>query len=126
MPDAQRRVSARWDGGWRAVVTAGESDSSNAHSEMARMGDPDTVFVTIKDFRFGREKITINAGDVVVWRNTDQVEHTVTVDSDTLESPLIAPGHVWSYRFTTPGKHTYHCKPHPFMKAEIRVREVKP
>ena len=24
MADAQRSVSARWDGGWRAVVTAGE------------------------------------------------------------------------------------------------------
>jgi plastocyanin len=89
-------------------------------------GDPDTVVVTIRDFRYGRAKITINVGDVVVWRNADQVEHTVTGDDGTLESPLIAPGREWSYRFTTPGTHTYHCTPHPFMKAEVRVREVKP
>jgi putative redox protein len=35
MPDAQRRVSARWDGGWRAVVTAGEFE--------LRIDEPETV-----------------------------------------------------------------------------------
>jgi plastocyanin len=108
------------------TVASSQSDGEVAHSAMPATGDPDTVVVTIRDFRYGRAKITINVGDVVVWRNADQVEHTVTGDDGTLESPLIAPGREWSYRFTTPGTHTYHCTPHPFMKAEVRVREVKP
>ena len=110
----------------RTTVAVREPEGSSTHSAAPPARDPDTVFVTIRDFRYRRDKITINAGDVVVWRNADQVEHTVTGDTATLDSPLIAPGAEWSHRFTTPGTHTYHCKPHPFMKAEIRVREVNP
>ena len=87
---------------------------------------PDTVVVTIRDFRFTRDKITINAGDVVIWRNGDQVEHAVQGDAGAFESPLIEPRRDWSHEFAEPETYTYHCKPHPFMKAEIRVREAKP
>jgi plastocyanin len=84
----------------------------------------DTVVVTIRNFRFVRDKITINAGDVVVWRNADPVEHTVQGDAEFQSA--VGPGQDWSHRFTTPGTFSYYCKPHPFMKAEIRVREAKP
>jgi plastocyanin len=85
----------------------------------------DTVVVTIRNFRFVRDKITVNAGDVVVWRNADPVEHTVQSETGAFESS-VEPGRDWSHRFTTSGTFTYYCKPHPFMKAEIRVREAKP
>ena len=86
----------------------------------------DTVVVTIRNFKFVRDKITINSGDVVVWRNFDPVEHTVQAEAGDFESPLVEPRRTFSHNFTTPGKFTYYCKPHPFMKAEIRVREAKP
>jgi plastocyanin len=70
--------------------------------------------------------VTVKAGDVVVWRNADLVEHTLTADSGAFESPLIKPGETWSYRFTAPGTYAYHCMPHPFMKAEVHVQQVKP
>jgi plastocyanin len=84
------------------------------------------VVISIRDFRFTREKITINAGDVVTWRNGDPVDHIVVGDGNGFESAAITPRGEWSHRFTAPGTFTYHCKPHPFMKAEVRVREVKP
>jgi len=87
---------------------------------------PDTVVVTIRNFRFVRDKIMINAGDVVVWRNLDEVEHALQADAGAFESALIESRRTFSHRFTTPGTFTYFCKPHPFMKAEIRVREAKP
>lgn len=105
----------------RTVLTAREPDEANAR---ATSDQPDTVVVTIRDFRFTRAKITINAGDVVTWRNGDPVDHLVVGDG--FESPAIEPRRDWSHRFTASGTYTYHCKPHPFMKAEIRVREVKP
>ena len=86
----------------------------------------DTVVVTIRNFKFVRDKITVKAGDVVVWRNFDAVEHTVQAEAGDFESPLVEPRRTFSHSFTTPGKFTYYCKPHPFMKAEIRVEEVKP
>jgi plastocyanin len=50
----------------------------------------------------------------------------VRADSGAFESPAIQPRRDWSHRFTAPGKYTYHCEPHTFMKGEISVREVKP
>jgi plastocyanin len=53
---------------------------------------PDTVVVAIQKFKYQRGKVTVNAGDVVVWRNLDVVAHTLTADSGGFESPLIEPG----------------------------------
>lgn len=86
----------------------------------------DTVVVTIRNFKFVRDRITINAGDVVVWRNFDAVDHVVVADAGEFESPPIEPRRTFSHHFATSGKFTYYCKPHPFMKAEIRVREATP
>lgn len=104
----------------RAEHASSESDVRTAASPTRKA---DTVVVTIRNFRFVRDKITINAGDVVVWRNADPVEHTVQGDGG-FES-AVEPGRNWSHRFTTPGTYTYYCKPHPFMKAEIRVKEAR-
>jgi plastocyanin len=87
---------------------------------------PDTVIVTIRQFRYERDTIRVKVGDVVVWRNADQLEHTVTADSGAFESPLIKPGREWSNRFAVAGRFGYHCLPHPFMKAVVDVQEVKP
>lgn len=90
------------------------------------MRSPDTVIVTIQEFQYRSNAITVNVGDVVVWRNADEVAHTVTADSAAFESPLILPRAEWAFRFTAPGTYAYHCMPHPFMKANIHVQEVKP
>ncbi len=108
------------------TVAVREPQNSSARPAVSRSRDPDTVIVTIRSFRFVRDKITVNAGDVIVWRNADPVEHIVLSDSGAFESPVIAPGRDWTHRVTTPGTYTYYCKPHPFMKAQIRIREVKP
>ena len=86
----------------------------------------DTVVVTIRNFAFVRDRITIKPGDVVLWRNVDAVQHSIQVQADNVESPLIEPRQGFSHRFDTPGTFTYTCKPHPFMKAQIRVRETQP
>ncbi len=106
----------------RPVALAGSGSSSMQMNE-PEMRAPDTVVVTVRKFMF--DTITVKAGDVVVWRNSDQVEHTITADSGAFESPLIKPGERWSFRFTAAGTFAYHCVPHPFMKAEVHVRKVK-
>ena len=87
---------------------------------------PDTVVVTIRQLRYERDTIRVKVGDVVVWRNGDPLEHTVTADSAAFESPLIKPGESWSHRFTAAGRFAYHCMPHPFMKAVVLVQEERP
>lgn len=104
----------------------GASSGSSVQPPTSPSRKADTVVVTIQNFRFVRDKITINPGDVVVWRNFDPVEHTVQADAGDFESPLVEPRRTFSRSFATSGRFTYYCKPHPFMKAEIRVREAKP
>ena len=114
-----------------AVVADADSPRAVAPPTRAVVHHPetqqsDTVIVTIRQFRYEPDTITVKAGDVVVWRNADQVEHTVTADLSAFESPLIKPGQDWSHRFTVPGTFGYHCMPHPFMKAVVRVQGAEP
>ena len=110
----------------RRPVSERERSTANDQPAVPPSRQGDTVVVAIRNFKFVRDRITINAGDVVEWRNLDQVEHVVVADAGGFESVLIEPRRTFAHRFTTPGTFTYYCRPHPFMKAEIRVREVKP
>jgi len=110
----------------RHVTAERVQNAPDAQPAVLPSRKPDTVVVTIRNFKYVRDKITINAGDVIVWRNADPVEHTVQGDAAGFDSPLVEPRQDWSHSFTAPGTYTYHCKPHPFMTAEIRVREAKP
>ena len=76
---------------------------------------------------FSPDKVTIKAGDVVLWRNQTAFTHTVTGDPSQLADPSritlpdgaepfgsgpIPPGEVFAYKFETPGIYRYVCKPH--------------
>ncbi len=124
VPITLRRYASRRTPPRTVAVRKSQESSGGPAARPSR--DPDTVIVTIRNFRFVRDKITVKSGDVIVWRNADQVEHTVLADTGAFESPVIEPGRDWTHHVTTPGTYIYHCKPHPFMKAQIRVREVKP
>lgn len=123
VPITLRRFAPRREerGAAMADTRAGEVPGG-----MHANGAPDTVVVTISGFQFRPQVIEINAEDVVIWRNAETVAHTVTADTGSFESPLIDPGKEWSRRFTRPGTYIYHCTPHPFMKAEIRVKGMTP
>jgi plastocyanin len=70
---------------------------------------------------FDAQDISISAGQTVTWTNTGAQMHTVTADDTSFDSGLIDPGNTFSFEFDTPGVYTYHCSPHPWMKASITV-----
>ncbi|HEX6047844.1 MAG TPA: cupredoxin family copper-binding protein [Gemmatimonadaceae bacterium] len=107
----------------RGDVAARELPPPGGALTQPSIHDADTVVVTIRNLRYERDTVTISAGDVVVWRNVDPLDHTATSDSGEFDSPPIGPRKAWSHRFTATGTYTYHCKPHPFMKATIHVRK---
>ena len=43
-------------------------------------------------------------------------------DNPVWSSPSLGPGDVYEVTFDAPGKFTYHCVPHPFMRGTIVVR----
>ena len=76
----------------------------------------------VRNLKFEPATLRVNAGNTVVWRNDDQVVHTVKAQDGTWESPPIDPGGTFSRTFTEPGRYEVTCGPHPFMKQIVEVR----
>lgn len=80
--------------------------------------------VSIVNFAFTPNLITIHAGENVTWKNNDGFAHTVTSDSNstfTFNHQLDA-GASFVLQFTQPGDYWYHCNIHSFMThAHVRV-----
>lgn len=74
--------------------------------------------------------IQIQRGTTVVWRNDDTTLHTAVSGkgtSDTslgkmFESPPIAPGKIFSYKFDAVGTYDYFCTLHPAMVGTVVVK----
>ncbi|MGD8494970.1 MAG: cupredoxin family copper-binding protein [Gemmatimonadales bacterium] len=79
------------------------------------------VEIEVKGFAFGGDDLHVPPGTTVRWVNHDPVGHTVTPDAGDWGSTLIGPGEVFEHTFSDPGKYTYHCTPHPFMKGRVVV-----
>jgi len=71
------------------------------------------ALVTIADFSFTPQVVTIKQGQYVTWKNTGQVNHTSTSDVSGW-SQGVAPGQTsGAVYFSAPGNYTYHCAIHP-------------
>src|SRR5580700_1994379 len=64
-------------------------------------------------------------GDIVEFKNTGSVPHTVTFQDNNdscLTHSTLAPGATWEVKFTQPGTYNYLCTIHaPNMKGDIKV-----
>ena len=88
--------------------------------------DPVTVAVALDLFLFKPERIEINRGDTVIWTNTDDIQHTVTVGTpqapgDGFDSGFFTLDQTFSRTFTEPGEYPYFCRRHPHMQGVIVV-----
>lgn len=81
------------------VVTQESSSSSPAE-------------ITIANFSFSPDTLTIKAGTTVTWTNQDSAIHTVTSETGVFESGNLSKGDTFSYTFDTAGSYAYHCTPH--------------
>ena len=77
--------------------------------------------VTIRNFAFGPQAVTVKLGTTVHWTNSDSEAHTVTSDTGAFNSPVLQPGAGYSFTFTKPGSYSYHCTIHPFMTGTVVV-----
>jgi plastocyanin len=81
-----------------------------------------TTEVTMaKSYRFEPERIEVDAGSTVTWRNDDNFTHTVQVDGQ--EDREAKPGESLSITFDEPGTHRYVCTLHrKDMDGEVIVK----
>ena len=71
--------------------------------------------VTVQNFSFSPQSLTITVGDIVRWTNISGT-HNVKADDNSFTSGPAAPA-PWEYThtFTAVGNNPYHCEPHQAM-----------
>lgn len=106
-------------------LTAGTENqgTTSASGTTAPETTAKTYTIDIKNFDFSPSTLTVKVGDTVTWTNMDSVGHTVTSDSGSeLASSTLSNGGSYSHTFTSAGTFSYHCRPHPTMKATVTVQ----
>jgi plastocyanin len=79
--------------------------------------------VTIDNFSFLPQTLTVPVGTTVTWINRDDVPHTVvSVDKKTMVSPALDTDEKFSFTFSAAGTNDYFCSVHPHMKGRIIVQ----
>jgi plastocyanin len=80
--------------------------------------------ISITTSGFEPAQATIANGETVTWTNTDAVSRQVVADGGAFNSPPIAPGSTWSFRFTRVGTFAYHERTKTSLKGAVVVRNV--
>lgn len=117
-------LGACWDIGGPAPDAGPLPDS-----EPPPMGDGGLVVdVAIAGLAFRPAVVEITRGTTVRWTNYDAVAHTVTEGAPNaatppgFDSPMLAAGGVFEWRFDDPAEWNYFCRTHPnVMRSVVRV-----
>lgn len=82
------------------------------------------ALVTIDNFTFAPDRVTIEAGTRVVWLNRDDIPHTIVdaADPKGARSPPLDTAESYTRVFPTPGTYRYFCSLHPHMQGTVVVR----
>ena len=94
----------------RPGVTANTPQSSTA-----------TADVTIDNFSFRPQTLTVAVGTTVTWTNRDDIPHTVVSDDGVFKSKARDTDEKFSYTFDQGGTYPYHCSIHPKMTGQVVV-----
>ncbi|HYE20606.1 MAG TPA: cupredoxin domain-containing protein [Tepidisphaeraceae bacterium] len=94
------------------------------HAADARAADRprQTTVVTLRGGAFTPARVTVRAGDTIVWSNADDRDHTVTAASGAFDSGTIRPGGTFAWRATKPGDYAYGCSLRPRMRGVVSVQ----
>lgn len=93
-----------------APVAAAEPDAAVAAAST----------VTIKDFAYSPETLTVAVGTTVTWINDDGSNHFVAFPDE--KSGRLKMGALYTRTFDSPGVYEYVCTLHPTMKGKIVVQ----
>jgi plastocyanin len=78
--------------------------------------------ISIEDFMFAPNPLTIKAGATVTWVNMDDEPHTVVSNTAMFRSGALDTKESFSFKFTAPGTYHFTCSIHPRMVGTIIVQ----
>lgn len=102
------------------TVTVGAAPATGGSGAPAPPA-PAVAAVHLAGEAFTPASVTVAIGGVVTWTNNDTTAHTVTSDSGAFDSKILAPGQVFTFRFTTAGTYRYTCVLHSNMSGTVAV-----
>jgi len=110
------------------VVKAPVTTTSPPATPISQVSVSDNT-ITIKDFTFTPQTMTVKTGEIVRWENNEPDQnyvHRIVFTDPTgniikYDSGVLSPGQSWSQKFTAPGTYTYYCKIHPQMTGTVIV-----
>jgi plastocyanin len=108
------------DGGGDDGCEGGATTSTTAPSGSTPTA-PSSASVSIPGRSFSPASVTIAVGGTVRWTNSDRDSHTVTADSGSFDSGILAAGGTFSHTFSAAGTFAYHCEIHPDMRGTVIV-----
>lgn len=82
-----------------------------AGSTAGAAASPGTATITMKNFAFEPNEITIAPGTTVIWKGV-QGKHTIKADDGGFESDVVLANGEFSYRFEREGRYRYYCALH--------------
>lgn len=85
------------------------------------------------DFVPGTINVQLGIDNHVIWKNQDQVAHTVTPDDPYEDSysgkfgseGVVHSGEEYEFLFTESAEIPYHCEPHPWMTGKVVITKAK-
>jgi len=101
-----------------------EGDLGDGHGDHGEgLGSPNIV-VSIDDFAYENQHLSVPAGSVVGWVNNDVgIPHTVTFVTDGPDSGVMQPGSEFAVALDASASLSYFCSIHPYMTGTITVTD---
>jgi plastocyanin len=78
--------------------------------------------VTVDNFTFAPQALTVPVNSTVTWVNKDDVPHVIASSDELFKSKALDTDDKYSYTFTKAGTYPYYCSVHPKMVGKIVVR----
>jgi len=94
-----------------AVVLPGRAQDANP-----------AAAVSIGNFTFNPQSLTVKTGTTVTWTNNDDIPHGIAAANNAFKrSQALDTGDSFSFTFATPGTYQYFCYLHPRMTGTVVV-----
>jgi plastocyanin len=77
--------------------------------------------VNIDNFTFEPKELTVKVGTTVIWKNRDDIPHTV-VSAGKFRSKTMDTDGTFTFTFTAAGEYKYFCSLHPHMTGMVKVK----
>jgi plastocyanin len=78
--------------------------------------------VSIQNFSFQPQSVTINVDETVTWTMKDaNTQHTVTANDNSFSSTNLNTAQTYAHTFGQAGTFSYHCNIHPSMTGTVTV-----